>query len=229
MIYSVILAGGQGTRLKSKTPKQFLKLDGIPIIIRSILAFENNTNIDKIIIVANNEFLDTLNILLKDYSFKKICAIVAGGSNRQESSLNALNACNFNESDILLFHDAVRPFVTDEIINNNIEAVKKYKAAGTYIPATDTIAQISDEFLISVPLRESLFYAQTPQSFEYKLIKDAHDYALKNNITTTDDLSLILLIHKKIKVVLGNPINMKITNPIDISIGESILSFLKTN
>ena len=154
----------------------------------------------------------------------KIIKIVPGGITRQSSSYNAINSGIFSDEDILIFHDAARPFVLPVIINACIEAAVESDASGVYVKATDTIAEIDKGYVRRIPSREGLYYTQTPQAFKYKRIKEAHDMAVaKNIINATDDVSLIIDAGYKVKMVKGDYMNIKITSAFDLEIAKFIL------
>ncbi len=211
-IYAIILAGGKGTRMGKDIPKQFLPLNGRSVLIRSIEKFHLIDMIDNIIVVLPEEYIKKFNSEIVNSSMDKVFKVVKGGKTRQGSVYNAVTSHNFNDKDILIFHDAARPFVDTHIIIKVIEAVRESGAAGTYIPAIDTISEIESGFVRSIPPREKLFYTQTPQAFLYKIILDAHKRALSMGIdNAADDVSLVIASGYKVKTVEGSPHNIKIT------------------
>lgn len=223
-IYAIILAGGKGLRFGNTTPKQFLTLKNKPLIIWTLEAFNSMKSIDYIIVVSPEEYLVTIKTLISEHTITKVIQTIKGGATRQESSYNAVMSNNFNSDDILLIHDAARPFISDEIINNCIDETKKYGAAGVYVSAIDTITEIEDGFVKSIPPRKNLYYAQTPQSFKYTIIKRAHEKALQNPQNTfTDDVSLVLGTGCKVKKIEGDYNNIKITNPQDFELANWII------
>ena len=222
-IYVVILAGGIGSRIKSELPKQFLKLNEQPVLIHTLKKFDIPEITGKIIVMPD-EYIPMANSILEEYKMKDILAIVPGGKTRQGSSYNALNSLEFNEDDILICHDAARPFVKQEYIKACITETIKTGASGLYVKAIDTIAEAENEYIKNIPSRDELYYTQTPQVFRYNILKEAHELALSKKITNaTDDVSLVLDAGYKVKIVEGDYDNIKITTPFDLKIGEMML------
>ena len=213
---SIILASGSGSRFGGKLPKQFHLIDGKTVLEHSILAFNNNQLIDKIIVVANPNFLiETQQIASK---FNKVSKVINGGETRQQSSYNGVFAVDDTFANVLI-HDAARPFVSNSIINNCINALKNYKAVNTAIEMSDTVIEVNENNIIkSVPNRKMLRRCQTPQCFDIQIIKQAHTLAKENNFNNaTDDCTLVLKYNlADIIVVEGSPDNKKITYTSDI-------------
>jgi len=223
-IYVIILAGGHGMRAGRETPKQFLNINGTPVIIHTLDKFSNtNFQITNIIIAAPEEYIEHTEKIIKKFGIKKIIKLIKGGDTRQGSSYNALTCMEFNDNDILLFHDAARPFIDTEIIDKCIKEAGEHGATGVYIKATDTIARIDNCFVQQIPDRSKLFYTQTPQAFQYKIIKEAHELALLKGVhDTTDDVQLVLDAGYKVRMIDGSPANIKITSPFDLELAEFI-------
>lgn len=223
-IYIVILAGGHGTRAGSEIPKQFLYVNGKPVIIHTLNKFTRmHSQIKGIIIAVPEEYTEYTNKLIKEFAIQKVIKIIKGGETRQGSSYNALTCMNFNDNDILIFHDAARPFVDPEAIDICIKEAGHNGSAGVYIKATDTIALIENNFVKQIPDRNKLYYTQTPQAFQYKIIKKAHELALSKGIhDPTDDVQLVLDAGYKVKMVEGSSRNIKITNAFDLELAEFI-------
>jgi 2-C-methyl-D-erythritol 4-phosphate cytidylyltransferase len=215
-IYAIVLAGGKGLRLGGDIPKQFLPLGGRPVILRTIDLFQSLEGIDGIIVVLPADYISTFNNESEKYKYQKIIKVIAGGETRQGSAYNALNSYEFDDEDILIFHDAARPFVNKETVINLIDAVEETGSAGTYVKAVDTITEIRDDLVNNIPDRNSLYSAQTPQGFKYRIIKRAHDDARKAGIIgATDDVSLVLRTGEIVKAVHGDYGNFKITTDSD--------------
>ncbi len=223
---AIILASGTSERLNNlNTVKQFVKIAGKTVIEHTLDVFEKNTSIDEIIIVTREEYKNYCFELIQKNNFKKIKNIINGGKTRRESSFNALSAINCNENDNILIHDAVRPFVSDKIINDCMEALEKYQAVDVAIPSADTIIEINDNNLITnIPKRKYLRRGQTPQAFKFGIIKKAHILAEQDkNIEVTDDCGLIKKFNlAEVFVVGGDDFNIKITYPIDIDIADKL-------
>ncbi len=223
MITAIILASGIGKRFSGDQPKQFIKLAGVPIIVHTLKVFEGSRSIDDIIIVTNRGNIELVWEYAKKYDLSKISKIVAGGKTRQESSFIGLSCCD-RDTCYVLIHDAVRPFITNKIIKDVSDAVFEYKAVNTAISSTDTIIKVNRKnFIDDIPDRSFLKRCQTPQAFEYNMIRKAHDYALKNNITNaSDDCYLVLRSGYPVYVVNGDEQNIKITYPIDMHIADKL-------
>jgi 2-C-methyl-D-erythritol 4-phosphate cytidylyltransferase len=217
--YAIILAGGTGTRAGSELPKQFVHISGKPLIIHTLQKF-NNPELS-IIVVVPSEFIDHIIKLVNDFLNRKILKVIAGGETRQGSAYNAIKCIDFSDEDILLFHDAARPFVSVEIIEKCINEAMLSGAAGVYVRTIDTIAEIQDGYLKDIPFRNELYYTQTPQAFKYRIIKDAHEFALSEGIfNSTDDAGLVLNAGYKVKIIEGDYSNIKITTPEDMEIAR---------
>jgi len=224
MIYAVILAGGKGLRLGGDIPKQLLPLAGKPVIRWSAETFQSVDEIDYIIVVGEKNSLETIKSMLPEQDFPKIISFIEGGAERSDSSYNALLSREFSDDDIILFHDAARPFITADIIRAMITEIKVSGAAGIYIPAVDTVTIAENSKVITIPERRQVFYAQTPQGFRYNLIKSAHEKYKKGHlrIKATDDVSLVMAIGHDVKLVNGTAFNFKITTDFDYRIAEFI-------
>jgi 2-C-methyl-D-erythritol 4-phosphate cytidylyltransferase len=238
----IIPAAGLGTRMspmrgakgKAKPAvlsKQFTELGGTPILIHTLRKFAAVEAVSEIwVALRDNEiagFRARLESEAKDVLKKKI-ELVVGGEHRQQSVEHALNAASAAADDIVLVHDAVRPFVTAEIIQEVIEAAKKYGAAIAGLPAVDTVKQVertSEGAVIKATIpRAGVVLAQTPQGFRYSVIKKAFDEASADGFTGTDEASLAERSGHEVAVVMGSPRNIKITNPADMELAEFYLS-----
>lgn len=227
MNFAVILAGGNGIRMEGyPVPKQFINLGTRPIIIHTLEKFEYNINIDRILIVMNPDWVEYTTIILKNYNFNKIDTIIEGGKTRQQSSYNALKFYEkiLKPNDIILLHDAVRPFVDSRIINDCIDCAKEYGAADTAVKTNDTIVSVDNGFISEMPDRKMLYNGQTPQAFKYSVIYQAHKIAVCDNFTnTTDDVRLVLRTGNKVKIVNGDYNNIKITTNSDLDFAKKML------
>jgi len=238
----IIPAAGLGTRMspmpsakdaKDKKPhssKQFTELGGTPILIHTLRRFAAVDGVSEIwIALRENEiegFRERLDKEAKDVLKKKV-ELVVGGEHRQQSVANALNAVAAAPDDIVLVHDAVRPLVTTEIIQEVIDAAKKYGAAIAGLPAVDTVKQVertSEGAIIKTTIpRAGVVLAQTPQGFRYDVIKKAFDEATADGFMGTDEASLAERSGHEVAVVMGSPRNIKITNPGDMELAEFYL------
>ncbi len=221
---AIILASGIGERFKGNGPKQFTKLAGLPVIVHTLKVFESSNHIDNIIVVTNGENIELVWEYVRQYNLRKVGKVVCGGATRQESSFVGLSCCGTANTGYVLIHDAVRPFITDRIIKEVCEAVIEHKAVDTAIPSSDTIIKISgDNFIKEIPDRSFLQRGQTPQAFEYNLIKNAHEQALEDGITNaSDDCYLVLRNGHPVYVANGDEQNIKITYPMDLHIADKL-------
>ena len=213
MNIAIILAGGSGTRFKSKIPKQYFKIGNKSIINYTIDAFEKSSLIDKIIIVVDKKYINDIRKNPKHM-------VVSGGKSRFESSYNGILACPKNSKKVLI-HDAARPFISQEIITSCIEALNNYEAVVTSIQTTDTVIRVKNMEILQVEDRNQIFLNQTPQGFKYKTILDAH----KNRTgSVTDDISLLDLNKQSAKLLKAQRKNIKITTNDDIQFAMHILN-----
>ncbi|MFT4186762.1 MAG: bifunctional cytidylyltransferase/SDR family oxidoreductase [Micrococcaceae bacterium] len=223
----IILAAGSGTRLGAHIPKQFLRVAGREIIDYTLEAFQNNEHIDEIIVMSNPDFIERTEKISKNYS--KVTAVLPGGKTRNDTSNIAIK--HVGEESNLIFHDAVRPFVSNRIINDSIAALDKYNSVDVAIPSADTIIQVDDnEILQNIPARDALRRGQTPQAFKWSTINQAYELAIKDDtFTATDDCGVIkqYLPDEKIYVVAGEENNIKITHTLDLAIADKLFQ-LKT-
>ncbi|MFC1670281.1 2-C-methyl-D-erythritol 4-phosphate cytidylyltransferase [Spirochaetota bacterium] len=226
-VYGIILSGGMGIRMDRNTPKQFIELGGKPLITWSVEAFHACKEIDHIIIVYNEKYRIQLDDILSQSKYDKLLKLVGGGLSRQGSVNNALLSHDFNDDDILVIHDAARPFVKQDIIIRCINEAIDSNAAGAYIPATDTIAQTENMYVQSIPDRKNLYLTQTPQAFSYKVIMDSHEKAKqKGKVDATDDVSLAIDAGYKVRIVEGDYSNIKITNQHDLDFAKVYINRL---
>lgn len=219
-ISAIITAAGSGSRMNSIIPKQFIEIKGISIIERTLRKFYRLDIIDEIIVIIKKDEIEYYNRLKEKYSDK--IKMVIGGSSREESTYNGLLATDEN-TDIIICHDGVRPFVTEEIILNSIESMEYYNAVIVGVPVKDTIKSIKNDNTIAfTPVRKYLYNAQTPQVFKRNIILDAYERGFSENIQVTDDSSLMEIIGEKVKIIPGSYTNIKITTKEDLLFGEII-------
>ena len=229
MIFAGIVAGGTGTIMGADIPKQFLKIGEKPIIVHTISRFLENKNIEKIYLGVHPDWIEYTNKILSEYNLDNSqISIIKGGTDRNSTVFNIIdlivNEYNINDSDIILTHDGVRPFVTQKVINNNIDAALKYGACGTYIPAVDTIIRSQDGNIVSeVPPRPEVFQAQTPQSFNILKLKNTYKSLTEvEKEKLTDTCSVFTIKGLPIHIVEGDVLNMKITTAHDLKIADLI-------
>ena len=234
MNVALILAAGTGSRMgNADKPKQFLPIYGKPLMIHTIEAFEMHDDIEKIVVVTSEGYEDQVKVWCKQYDLGKVKAVVHGSDSRQGSVYNGLQAIKelgVNGDDIIVIHDAARPLISQNIISNNIEACKKYDAVDTVIKATDTIVASSDaERITNIPNRSELYQGQTPQTFKFALISEAHEKAKLGQIpNVTDDTKLVISMGKDVHLVEGSKQNFKITTFDDLMMLKALLKIGKT-
>ncbi|MFH1552855.1 MAG: 2-C-methyl-D-erythritol 4-phosphate cytidylyltransferase [Candidatus Omnitrophota bacterium] len=215
-VVAIVLAGGTGVRMGKAVPKQFLEVAHKPIIVHTLEHFEKSDLISDIVVVCHAEHIGDLESLVKKSGIKKVCTIIPGGKTRQESSFAGIKSCP-PDTEFVLIHDAVRPFVNDKIIKDVFNAAKKYGAAGPVIDVEDTIIEEKNGFIKSIPDRRYLKRIQTPQGFCYETILKSHERGVENNFKdVSDDCGLVISMKKPVKLVKGDPLNFKITNQRDM-------------
>ena len=224
-ITAIVLAAGSGSRMKSKTKKQFMEIKGKPVIWYSLFEFEKS-KVDEIILVTGKEDIDYCKKeIVEKYNLKKIKNVVAGGSERYEFVYNGLKEVTGN---IVLIHDGARPLINNEIIERSIEGTIKSDACVVGVPVKDTIKRANKEgYIIDTPNRSELWITQTPQSFKTDLVKMAYkkmkEELEKGNTTLniTDDAMVVEeFTTNQVRFVQGDYKNIKVTTPEDIDIAE---------
>lgn len=220
--YAIILASGKGERFGFELPKQFVKIAGRTILEHTIDIFENSELINGVIIVIPIEYREYVLELISKNCYKKLIKVLNGGSTRKESTWVAINSITDKEANVLI-HDCVRPFLSERIIKNCIEALEKYDAIDVAIPTADTIIKINTNGLIDeIPERKFLYRGQTPQCFKLSLIKKAHEIS-KNDNNFTDDCGIVLKYGlSDVYVVDGDIDNIKITYKSDIYLADRL-------
>ena len=226
---AVILTGGSGSRFGLNMPKQFAKLAGKTIIEHTIEIFQKHELIDEICLVSNKDWTYKLEEIVRKNYFNKVSKIINGGSQRYESSLNALESyrelMNKNEDVNIIFHDGVRPLLNPSIITECIKELEDYKAIDVAIPAADTIIEVENSIISNIPNRDRLNRGQTPQAFKLDTIIKAYEIGMKDsNFKVTDDCGVVkkYLPEIDIKVVKGSNQNIKITYIEDLYIAEKL-------
>lgn len=224
-ITAIVLAAGSGSRMKSKTKKQFMEIKGKPVIWYSLFEFEKS-RVDEIILVTGKEDIDYCKKeIVEKYNLKKIKNVVAGGSERYESVYNGLKEVTGN---IVLIHDGARPLINNVIIERSIEGTIKSDACVVGVPVKDTIKRANKEgYIIDTPNRSELWITQTPQSFKTDLVKMAYKKMKEElekgntNLNITDDAMVVEeFTTNQVRFVQGDYKNIKVTTPEDIDIAE---------
>jgi len=231
-VIAILPAAGLGTRMapagkKGAPSKQFFEIEGAPILIHTLRVFARNRQVTHIIVALRGNEMERFSKLLAREKLGAKVDLVEGGEHRQQSVANALASARAAADDIVLVHDAVRPFVDDTIIASVIAQVEKHGAAIAGLPAVDTIKQVdrtADGAIITSTIpRERVVQAQTPQGFRYQLIKRAFDSAAQDGFTGTDEASLVERLGESVSVVMGSPRNIKITTPADLELAGFFL------
>jgi 2-C-methyl-D-erythritol 4-phosphate cytidylyltransferase len=205
--------------------KQYLLLDGMPILARTVAAFEAAPFIDGIYLVSPEQEIPFCRSEVVDrYGFSKVRAIVPGGAERQHSVCNGLDAmADAVDDDLVLIHDGVRPFVSQEMLQAAADAAREHGASVVAVPVKDTVKVVKGGVIAETPPREELWLAQTPQAFRYGLIRDAHARAKAEGYLGTDDASLVEHQGGEVRIVTGDYRNIKITTPEDLVLAEAFL------
>ena len=222
-VCAVVPAGGTGTRMGGTVPKQFLELNGKPILYYTLKTLQDCGIISELILVVPEKEYDNA---CTDWLGKPeiVTKVVVGGEKRQDSVYNGF--CELSQkTEIVLVHDGVRPFLSHQMIQKSVDAAREYGAAITAIPVNDTIKRVDDSGLVSQTVdREGLWRVQTPQVFRYELLQEAFKKANSEKFYGTDEGTLIEHLGKPVKVVEGSEQNIKITRPEDLRLSEIFIS-----
>ncbi|MDF2953517.1 MAG: 2-C-methyl-D-erythritol 4-phosphate cytidylyltransferase [Thermodesulfobacterium sp.] len=222
MVVAVIPSAGKGERMKANKPKQFLEIKGTPLLIYTLLKFEKHPQVDAVILSVSNEFINFTKKLVSSYNLKKVLKIVEGGKTRQESVFNGVKASP-TETEIFLIHDAVRPFISPDLIGKIIKTAKDFGTGIPAIPVRDTLNKVSKEEIIENIDRTGLFCIQTPQGIRADILKDLLEKAQREKLVFSDESTLLLHYGYKAKIVEGSFLNFKITYPEDLFLAEKLI------
>lgn len=226
-VFAILPAAGLGTRMAGPQPKQFLSLDGIPILIHSLRAFAAVQRVTAIYVAVRKPEVDRVQAQIMEYGFSDRVHVVEGGDTRQESVMHALDAVHAEPTDVILVHDAVRPLIDTATIDRTIDAVIEFGAAIVGMPATDTIKQVErtahGAIVTSTIPREFIVQAQTPQGFRFGLLHKAMSDATADGFVGTDEASVVERAGLPVAVVHGSQVNLKITQPGDLELAEFYL------
>lgn len=231
MIFGVVLAGGIGSRMGNvEKPKQFLTLGNKPVLIHTLEKFVVNSQFEKVIVLTPSQWINhTQNIIKKNLKNTERVVVIEGGSTRNETIMNSIRYIEkeygLDDDTIIVTHDSVRPFLTHRIIEDNIKAAIEYGSCDTVIPATDTIVESTDNTIISnIPDRSKMYQGQTPQSFRAKKLKDLYETLTEDEKNILTDACKIFVIKgEKVKLVMGEVFNIKITYPYDLKVAETLI------
>jgi len=221
--WALVVAGGHGKRMGTETPKQLLLLDGVTILERSLWPFIDCSAVAGIVISANEAVIDRCReIADKISAAAKETIVVAGGAERRDSVWNGLQALP-GGAEIVAVHDAVRPFITPELVCDGIRAAAVHGAVSVMRRLKETVKVVEDGVVRSTPDREKLWITQTPQTFRTELLKRAHISARSDGIVGTDDCMLVERLGHPVRIIEGNDLNIKITTQADLSIAGALL------
>lgn len=221
--YAIIPSGGKGKRASSPLPKQYLKFNGKEMIAYTLEIFQNSDSIDEIIIAAEEEYFNLLKEIKKKYRISKLSQLVLGGQERQDSVANALSSINAGREDLISVHDAARPLLPPSILEKALRAAKQFGSSVVAINARDTLIKGND-IVENYVDRQGIYYAQTPQTFKYKILAEAMNKAKKDNFLGTDESMLVKRAGFDVKIILGSAKNFKVTSESDIELFHLITS-----
>ena len=219
-VAAIIPAAGQGVRMGSK--KQFLRLDGVPIFIRTLRKLADCPDVTELFMAAPREDIEAIEQNIQDERIEKPVTVVEGGASRQESVGNCLR-CLAGDTDLVAVHDAVRPFVSAEMISSVIAEAARSGASILGILSMDTVKQVRQTRIVGTIPREQIVLAQTPQVFRYSVLKQAFDKARAESFVGTDEASLVEHLGVDVTVVPGSERNIKITTPADLELARFYL------
>lgn len=229
---AIVLAAGQGSRMGTKIQKQYLEIEGKPVLYYSLEVFQHSDIIDSIILVVGEGQEDYCRSgIVERFGFTKVDTVTVGGRERYESVYKALRVMEDNDGYVFI-HDGARPFVDEQILGRAYEAVKQYNACVVGMPSKDTIKVVDGEvFAKETPDRSSLWIIQTPQVFEISLIKEAYFKLMREHyMQVTDDAMVVeQMLHAPVKLVEGSYENIKITTPEDLPVAELFIRRRKRN
>jgi 2-C-methyl-D-erythritol 4-phosphate cytidylyltransferase len=223
-VTALIPAAGVGKRMGKAVAKQFLPLGDMPMLAHTLLAFQRTTEVDEVIPILSQEDMEgCLKDVIEQFHITKVRTLVVGGKERQDSVANGLHKLE-KDTSIVLVHDAVRPFVTTEMIRESIEYAKKGECVAVGVPLKDTVKEVNAKrMVVQTLVRSRLWAIQTPQTFPVKVIKQAYEAAQKQNMYGTDDAMLVERAGNQVRVIMGSYENIKITTPEDLLLAEEIL------
>lgn len=222
-IGAIVVAAGAGTRMGTIPAKQFLELEGKPVIVHALGAFQNSPLMDRVVVVCRNEDVKTLEELVSVHRLSKVDRIVGGGPERQDSVWNGIRTFEGRRPEIVLVHDGVRPFVQQKLIRSVTRAAIEAGAAVPGVHSKDTVKASNGGIFVDRTLdRNNIWLVQTPQAFQFDLLYDAYRRALADKFYGTDDAALVERMGKSIRIVEGNHENIKITTPEDLVLAHVI-------
>lgn len=224
-VTALIPAAGMGKRMAAGINKQYLDLGGRPVLAHTLDLFENAPFVDDVIVIVPEDEIEYCreSVIVK-FGFKKVRQVVAGGKERQQSVFNGLKAADdLDADDVVIIHDGVRPFVPLEAVRKSVETARSSDGAVVAVPVKDTVKIAFEGVVVETPDRGNIWLAQTPQTFRYGIIREAYEKAEKEGFAGTDDASLMERTGKKVRIVMGDYRNIKLTTPEDMLLAEAFL------
>ncbi len=221
---AIIPAAGAGKRMESGVSKQYLALEGVPILVRTLRVFETASSVDAVFLIVPAGDEDAVRRdMVAPHGLTKISRILPGGKERQDSVRVGIEAVR-DETEIVLIHDAVRPFVTVEMIEASVEGARGFGAVSIGVPVKDTVKSVGDDGWVTRTMdRSQLWLTQTPQAFRRGIIQEAYHRAYTEGVYATDDASLVERIGIRVRMIPGSYENIKITTPVDLAAGAVII------
>lgn len=226
MNIAVILAGGTGSRMQSKTPKQFIKINGNPVISYTLMAFEQAELIDEIVIVCLDDYKEHIKTIISDFKISKFNSLISNGNTRQQSVFNAISHIkNYaKDDDIVLIHDGVRAMIMPDMIDKCVVETKKYKAVTLAQKTKNTMIIAKNDQISKYLDRDFIYNVQTPQSFRFDIIYNSHINAINSgNTDITDDTQIVMPYYDNIHIIENDLPNLKLTTKEDIMLFEYYL------
>jgi 2-C-methyl-D-erythritol 4-phosphate cytidylyltransferase len=225
MVYALIVAGGKGTRFSSPKPKQYQPLAGIPILSRTLRAFDASPAVDRmVLVVPESDIHFVRDSMVAAAGLQREVLIVAGGRHRQDSVFNGLRQIYDRGEAVVIIHDGVRPLIAPDMITRCVELAREQGACVTALPAWETLKRATSMGTVAETLpREGVWLAQTPQAFRMDLIRAAHESARRDCFLGTDDASLVERMGAAVHILPGSRCNIKITTTEDLAFAEALL------
>lgn len=223
-IVAIIAAAGEGRRMGGTIEKQFLCLQGKPVLSHTLALFDVHPMVDGLILVVSSSQRQALREKVLDpYPCRKLLKVIDGGKERQDSVARGVKALP-PECELVVVHDGVRPLLNDELLTSVLESAQKHGAAVAAVPARDTVKRVKEGRVASTLERETVWLAQTPQAFKTGLLRRAYEEAARTQTTATDDAALVELLGVPVHLVLGSAQNIKVTTPMDLVVAETLIA-----
>jgi len=220
---AVVPAGGLGRRMERRQPKQYLSLDGAPLLVHTLRALVASGRVSALVLAVPEDWLATSRRVLQSYGLLNVTSVVAGGAERQESVWRGLQAIP-ESAQWVIVHDAVRPFIARELVGRVLAAARRHGAAICGLPVRETVKRVGDHIVTSTLDRDGLWLVQTPQAFRRELLWEAHEKARRDRFLGTDDAVLVERLGARVAMVAGLPENIKITTPEDLGLARRWLA-----